>query len=163
MSEQDILTSLAALRDGLIKRVDEQGAKLDSLGAAVEQDFDTMQATFTALSDVGKLETALKGLGQRLLEHDKLWARVDGRLDIEARLLAGLESKLGSELYEHLAASESRIINRINMIAGELAAAPKQKQRMKMGSGNYSCASCGLGMKKPCKHWKKLQRKGRRK
>lgn len=26
----------------------------------------------------------------------------------------------------------------------------------KMGSGDYSCVSCGLGMEEPCEHWKKM-------
>lgn len=31
-----------------------------------------------------------------------------------------------------------------------------RKVMPKMGSGDYSCVSCGLGMEEPCVHWKKM-------
>jgi hypothetical protein len=37
----------------------------------------------------------------------------------------------------------------------EQAGAPRQPT-LTFGDGDYSCASCGLGMKEPCEHWKEL-------
>lgn len=35
--------------------------------------------------------------------------------------------------------------------------------RLVMGDGDYSCASCGMGMREPCEHWKEfLARNGMR-
>lgn len=30
------------------------------------------------------------------------------------------------------------------------------KPILTFGDGDYSCASCGLGMREPCEHWKKM-------
>jgi hypothetical protein len=40
--------------------------------------------------------------------------------------------------------------------AQQKLAAERPAAKLSFGDGDYSCASCGLGMKEPCEHWKEF-------